>query len=289
MGAGRARRELGGPIEGRTAVLTATQQTQANGDSKATGYVTDASDATKSAAPAGRVLVTLATYNECDNIAGMVDAVHAALPEAHVLVVDDNSPDGTGKIADELAAARPWLSVLHRQQKKGLGAALLHALQVALERRYDFWITMDSDFSHPPARLPALVEGMANHDVMIGSRYIPGGGIVGWDFKRHFMSRAINFYSRWTLGLKARDTSGAYRCYRLSKLRELDLACVYSTGYAFMEEFLFHCKRIGCRIGETPIVFENRKAGASKISAMEAIKALWGLLYVGVRNLLTGK
>jgi dolichol-phosphate mannosyltransferase len=130
---------------------------------------------------------------------------------------------------------------------------------------------------------------MAEYDVMIGSRYVPGGGVVGWDLKRHFMSKAINVYSRLMLGLKARDTSGGYRCYRLSKLASFDVGQIYSTGYAFQEEFLFHCKRLGCRIGETPIVFENRRVGQSKINAKEAIKALWALFYVGVRYRLLGR
>jgi dolichol-phosphate mannosyltransferase len=239
--------------------------------------------------PPGRILVSLATYNEVDNVPGMVDAIHAALPDADLLICDDNSPDGTGKLADRLAADRSWLHVLHRPGKMGLGSALVNALQYADANGFDYWINMDADFSHPPAALPALLRGMANFDVMIGSRYVAGGGINGWDAKRHFMSKAINFYSRLMLGLKARDTSGSYRCYRVSKLRELDLKQVYSTGYAFMEEFLFHCKRLGCRIGETPIVFENRRVGQSKINSMEAIKALWALFYVGLRYRLLGR
>ena len=239
--------------------------------------------------PPGRVLVSLATYNEVENIPGMVAAIHEALPDADVMICDDNSPDGTGKLADSMAAERSWMHVLHRPGKMGLGSALVNALKYAEANGYDYWINMDADFSHPPSALPALVRGMYEHDVMIGSRYIPGGGINGWDAKRHFMSKAINIYSRLMLGLKARDTSGSYRCYRVSKLAKLDLKQVYSTGYSFMEEFLFHCKRLGCRIGETPIVFENRRVGQSKINSTEAIKALWALLYVGLRYRLFGR
>jgi len=239
--------------------------------------------------PTGRVLVTLATYNEAGNVPGMVAAIHEALPNADVLVCDDNSPDGTGQLADQMAAERSWMHVLHRPGKLGLGSALVNGLQYAAANGYDYWINMDADFSHPPAALPALLRGMHDHDVMIGSRYVKGGGIHGWDRKRHFMSKAINVYSRLMLGLKARDTSGSYRCYRLAKLVDLDLKQIYSTGYAFMEEFLFHCKRAGCSIGETPIVFENRRVGQSKLKATEAIKALWALFYVGLRYRVLGR
>jgi dolichol-phosphate mannosyltransferase len=231
----------------------------------------------------GRVLVSLATYQERDNLPGLVEAIHEVVPAAHVLVTDDNSPDGTGKLADELAATRPWLRVNHRPSKLGLGSALLDALRYAFAEGYDYWVNMDADFSHPPSRLPALLEGMNEFDVMIGSRYIAGGGIVGWDWRRHFMSRCINIYTRLLLGLDARDCSGAFRCYRVASLKRLDLAEVYSTGYSFMEEFLFHCKRHGCRIGETPIVFENRKVGKSKLKLSEVFWALWALLYTSVK------
>ena len=240
-------------------------------------------------APTGRVLVSLATYNEAGNVPGMVAAIHDALPHADVLICDDNSPDGTGRIADAMAAERSWMHVLHRPGKMGLGSALVNALKYADTNGYDYWINMDADFSHPASALPALLNGMKDHDVMIGSRYVPGGGINGWDAKRHFMSKAINLYSRLMLGLPARDTSGSFRCYRVAKLKTFDLDQVYSTGYAFMEEFLFHCKRVGCRIGETPIVFENRRVGQSKINSTEAIKALWALFYVGLRYRLLGR
>lgn len=249
----------------------------------------DVAEEAEASLPTGRILVTLATYNEAGNVPGMVAAIHDALPTADVLVCDDNSPDGTGKLADAMAAERSWMHVLHRPGKMGLGSALVNALKYAEANGYDYWITMDADFSHPASALPALVRGMKDHDVMIGSRYIPGGGINGWDAKRHFMSKSINIYSRLMLGLKARDTSGGFRCYRVEKLKSFDLNQVYSTGYAFMEEFLFHCKRLECRIGETPIVFENRRVGQSKINSMEAVKALWALFYVGLRYRILGR
>lgn len=232
----------------------------------------------------GRVLVTCATYNESENIKPLIQAILEQLPDANILVIDDNSPDGTGKLVNEIGASDPRVKALHRPGKLGLGSAMLDAIKYAIEHNYDFMLNLDADFSHSPKYLPALMAGMSDHDVMIGSRYIPGGGVEGWDAKRKFMSWSINVYSRLLLGLTARDTSGAFRCYRLSKLRQIDFARVYSLGYSFQEEFLYHCMKAGCRIGETPIVFENRKFGKSKINNKEALRALWCLFYTAIRR-----
>jgi len=217
----------------------------------------------------------LCTYNERQNIELLVPEIFAALPDAELLIVDDNSPDGTGDYADELAAIDSRVHVLHRPGKQGLGTAMIAALQYALDHNYDNWLTLDADFSHHPRHLPAVLEGLDHADVSIGSRYVPGGSVVGWGLERHLMSRAINIYARLTLGLKTRDNSGAYRGYRLAKLRDIDLSKVRSTGYAFQEEFLYHCKRVGCTFTETPITFEDRRYGESKINKKEAFLALW--------------
>ncbi|ADV63056.1 Dolichyl-phosphate beta-D-mannosyltransferase [Isosphaera pallida ATCC 43644] len=236
---------------------------------------------------APRILISLATFNEAGNLRPLVEAIHQFLPEADVLVIDDNSPDGTGRIADELAAASPRVRVLHRPAKLGLGTAILAAMRDAIEHDYDYYINMDADFSHPPRFLPDLIAGMDRYDVMIGSRYVPGGGVEGeFGLKRRFMSTGINMYARLFLGLRTRDNSGSYRCYRVSKLKRMNLDRVKSRGYSFMEEILFWCRHAGCRFGETPILFENRRSGVSKIHAGEAVKALWIIAELGIRRVL---
>ncbi len=229
------------------------------------------------------VLVSLATYNEAGNLEPLVQTIRQFAPHSSILIIDDNSPDGTGKLADELAKAQPGIHVIHRPAKLGLGTAMLEAISFAVSNRYDFLLNLDADFSHPPRFIPALVEGMRDHDVMIGSRYVPGGGVEGgFTFKRKFMSSGINWYARILLGLSSKDNSGAYRCYRVSKLAQIDPSKVRSRGYSFQEEILYWCKRVGCRIGETPIMFENRRSGASKINSREAAAALWILLQLGL-------
>lgn len=233
-----------------------------------------------------RWLVTVCTYNERENLPRLVPAILELAPDVDLLVVDDNSPDGTGRIADEFAAGDSRVNVLHRAGKQGLGTAILAGLQYGIDHGYDFVINMDADFSHDPQYLPGLRACMDDADVGIGSRYVPGGGVVGWSGWRHFMSRGINLYARCMLGLPARDTSGAFRCYRLSKLKELDFAKVRGRGYSFQEEILYRCARIGCRFAETPIVFEDRRAGASKINWKESVGALWIIFRLTLDRLL---
>jgi len=230
-----------------------------------------------------RILVSLATYNERDNLAPLVRAVHEQLPAADVLVIDDNSPDGTGRVADELAAADPRVRVLHRPGKLGLGTALIAAMKYAMEGNYDYHLNMDADFSHPPRYLPALVAGMERFDVMIGSRYVPGGGSEGWPLSRRVISRGVNALVRLLMRIPARDCSGAFRCYRVSKLRRVRLDRIISHGYSFQQEVLFRCREAGCKIGETPIIFENRRAGLSKVNTREAVRSIAVIVLLGVR------
>src|SRR6266481_8967020 len=168
----------------------------------------------------GRILVSLATYNERDNLAPLIREIHEFAPSAHVLVIDDNSPDGTGRLADELAAADPRIHVLHRAGKLGLGTAILAGMRYAMDHDYDWMVNMDADFSHHPRYLPALFAGMSDHDLMIGSRYVPGGGVVNWPASRRLMSAGVNTMVRLLLRIPAHDTSGSYRCYRVAKLRQ---------------------------------------------------------------------
>ena len=235
--------------------------------------------------PPRRLLITVCTYNERENLSLLIPEIFAFLPDGEVLVIDDNSPDGTGQLAEEMAAQDSRVRVQHRTGKLGLGTAILAGFRSAIDADYDFVLNMDADFSHHPRYLPALVALMDRCDVAIGSRYVPGGAAVGWPLTRRLMSRSINLYARCLLGLRTHDNSGAYRCYRVSKLKELDLNLVRARGYAFQEEILYRCLRVGCRLEETPIVFEDRQRGTSKVSYYEIITALWVIFVLSIDNL----
>ena len=224
-------------------------------------------------------LVTVCTYNERENLGRLVPAIFEHVPDVHLLVVDDSSPDGTGELADELAEADDRVRVVHRTER-GLGGATIAAFQHATAAGYDRVLNLDADFSHPPDRIPDLLAGLEAADVCIGSRYVAGGRIVGWPWRRHVMSRAINWYSRAVLSLPVRDTSGAFRAYRGELLRRIDWDAVVSRGYSVQEELLWRCQRAGATFAEIPITFTEREAGASKIHVREgfaALRILWGL------------
>jgi dolichol-phosphate mannosyltransferase len=236
-------------------------------------------------------LVTIATYNEIENLPLLVEAILRHAPGIHILVIDDNSPDGTGQWCEQQAAAGRPLRCLHRPGKLGLGTAILDGMRYAIEHRFRYVLNMDADFSHDPKYLPDLLAGMDRNgqgeiDVMIGSRYIPGGRIQGWPLKRYCMSRAINVYARLLLGLKPRDCSGGYRCYRTSRLAQLNFDALQSHGYSFQQEMLWQLKRLGCRFAETPITFVDRTRGTSKINSREAWSALGIIARLGRRNLM---
>jgi len=233
-----------------------------------------------------RLLVSLATYNERDNLEPLIQSVHEYVPNAEILVIDDNSPDGTGKLADELAAHDSRIHVLHRPGKLGLGTATLAAMQFAMDRNYDYLLNLDADFSHPPRYIPAILAGMSGRDVMIGSRYVAGGGTQNWPLPRRIISRCVNSLVRILFRMPVRDASGAFRCYRVAKLREARLDLVRSRGYSFQQEVLHRCHRAGCRLGETPIIFENRRAGASKVNFREAVRSMSMLIWLGLRSWL---
>jgi dolichol-phosphate mannosyltransferase len=233
-----------------------------------------------------RLLVSIATYNERDNLEPLIAEIGQYLPDAQVLVIDDNSPDGTGQLADQLAAANAKVHVIHREGKLGLGTAILRAMRYAMDENYDYLLNMDADFSHQPRYLPALVAGMSRYDVMIGSRYCKGGGSEGWPWSRLALSRSVNAMVRFLMRLPAKDCSGAFRCYRVSKLRQVRLDRVVSRGYSFQQEVLYRCRQAGCKIGETPIIFTNRRAGASKVNLKEAVRSITTLLVLGIRAFL---
>jgi len=216
------------------------------------------------------LLVALATYNEIENLPSLVAAIRVQLPDADVLVVDDNSPDGTGRWCDEEAARSAWFSVIHRAGKLGLGSASWAAMRYAMERDYDQLITLDADWSHPPEALPRLVAAVENADVVVGSRYIRGGTIEGWPASRRLVSGVMNLATRVTLGLPVRDASTACRLYRVAMLKQLDFNELTATGYAYLEEIAWQLHRRGARFAEIPIAFTDRRAGASKVSFAEA-------------------
>lgn len=231
-----------------------------------------------------QTLVTIATFNELANLPLLVDEVLRHAPDAHILVIDDNSPDGTGRWADDKAGSEPRLHVLHRPGKLGLGTATMAGMKYAIEQSYDFVLNLDGDFSHHPRYIPALLAGMDQADVMIGSRYFPGGGAPDWPLSRRLASRGVNLLARGLLGLTPRDCSGAFRCYRVSLLQQLDFSQVRSRGYAFQEEILWRLKQLGARFGETPIVFADRRQGQSKVTAAEAFNTLAVILRLGLTN-----
>ncbi len=229
-----------------------------------------------------RVLVALATYNEIDNLPSLVDEIHRVLPEADVLVVDDNSPDGTGQWCNERARTDLWLKCLHRSGKQGLGSATLAAMRSALDGRYDVLVTMDADWSHDPQYLPVLIHATEDANVALGSRYCTGGAIEGWPLHRRVLSRSANALTRLLLRVPVRDTSGAFRAYRIEALRKIDLANVRSTGYAYLEEIVWHLHRAGIKLVEVPITFHQRRAGKSKINLQEAVGKLRTLVRLGL-------
>ena len=220
-----------------------------------------------------RTLVVVPTYNEKDNLESIVQAIHTYL-DTDILVVDDGSPDGTGAIADRLAAADRRIHVLHRQGKQGLGTAYLAGFRFAIERGYERVCEMDADFSHAPWDLPRLVYSSRDAQLVIGSRYVKGGCTVGWDFKRRLLSRGANLYTRVVLSSGIRDNTAGFRCFHVAALRKLDLAAVSAQGYAFQIEMAFRMVRAGCRVQEVPIHFVDRRVGKSKMDSKIAREAL---------------
>ena len=220
-----------------------------------------------------RACVVLPTYNERENVPQIVPAILAAAQELDVLIVDDNSPDGTGALADALAAANPRVRVLHRARKEGLGRAYLAGFAEALGRGYAKILEMDADFSHDPSRLPALLAGGA--DLVLGSRYVEGGGTMNWGFGRRLLSKGGSLYARLILGIQVRDLTGGFKCFRREVLEALDLPSVRSSGYAFQIELTYRAIQRGFSVREVPITFVDRRVGKSKMSRRIVTEALW--------------
>ena len=262
------------------------------------------------------VLFVLATYDEIENLPQLVDAILTTVPDADVLIVDDNSPDGTGVWAQNASQKDLRVKAIVRQNERGLGSAVVAGLRFAVENGYRRVVNMDSDFSHPvdvAPRLLARLDGRSLDDettsqdaaqppsasnvgpisstplepvdVAIGSRYVPGGATPDWPLRRRVMSRCVNAFARLTLGLKTRDNSGSYRCYRVETLRKLDFDAIVSQGYSFFEELLYRLHLVGARFAEVPIVFVDRRFGVSKINRKEALRAVVIMSRLGVARL----
>jgi dolichol-phosphate mannosyltransferase len=228
-------------------------------------------------------LVIIPTYNERDNVEAITRAVLKAEPRVDVLIVDDNSPDGTGQLADTLAKQEPRVHVLHREKKQGLGRAYLHAFTWGLEKGYRYLMEMDADFSHDPRYLPRMLEeALAGTDLVLGSRYVQGGGTVNWGLARQFVSRGGSLYARSILGVAVRDLTGGFKCFHRRVLESINLNEVHSTGYAFQIELTFRALQKGFSVKEVPIVFEDRRVGQSKMSRrifLEALVVVWKLRF----------
>ena len=223
--------------------------------------------------------LVLPMYNERENIDRFVRAVlpqlASASPEHHVLIVDDSSPDGTGEIADELARELPQVEVMHRASKDGLGRAYLAGFGRALEAGADLILEMDSDFSHDPADLPRLIEAARHADLVLGSRYVRGGGVTDWGLVRRMISRGGSWYARRLLGVDVRDLTGGFKCFRRQVLEALDLADVHAHGYGFQIELTYRAIKKGFSVTEVPILFRERELGTSKMSLRIALEAVW--------------
>lgn len=234
-----------------------------------------------------QVVVIIPTYNEAENIALLVDQVLQQEGVNRAIIVDDNSPDGTGQIADRLAEQRPGqVDVVHRSGKLGLGTAYIAGYRRAFEQGATRIITMDADFSHQPGYIPAMLRLSESCDLVIGSRYVPGGGSRNWGIARRALSRGANTVAHITLGLAARDCTAGFRCYHADLLQAIDLDGIRSNGYSFLIEMLFLCQRMGASVGEVPIIFEDRRAGRSKISQSEIAKAWQTIARLFARRVL---
>jgi dolichol-phosphate mannosyltransferase len=228
-------------------------------------------------------LACIPTYNERENVGTITRAVLAADPRLDVLIIDDSSPDGTGQLADALASADERVHVLHRPEKQGLGRAYLDGFRWALGRGYQYVLEMDADFSHDPKYLPQLLDAAEQGtDLVLGSRYVPGGGTLNWGPVRKLISRGGSLYARLALGISIRDLTGGFKCFRRSVLESIDLGAVRSSGYAFQIELTYRALKKGFRVKEVPIVFEDRRVGQSKMSRtifLEALSMVWKLRF----------
>ena len=242
---------------------------------------------TQPASATGRVLIVMPTYNERQNLEMMAGRIRESTPQADLLVVDDNSPDGTGDLAEKLVETDQHVHVMHRTEKAGLGKAYIAGFSWALEHGYDVVVEMDADGSHRPEDLPRLLSAIdAGADGVIGSRWVPGGKVVNWPKKREVLSRGANIYTRLMIGFGIKDATGGYRAYRASTLRKIDLSNVDSAGYSFQVDITVRILRAGLRLVEVPITFVEREHGVSKMDGAIIREAFWRVAQWGVQGRL---
>ncbi|HII14825.1 MAG TPA: polyprenol monophosphomannose synthase [Nanoarchaeota archaeon] len=240
-------------------------------------------------------MIILPTYNEKENISALITEIFKVAKtdglSLNIVVVDDNSPDGTGRVVDRLAKGsyKNKLFIIKRAGKLGLGTAYIAGFKFALKKQYDYAITMDADFSHNPRYLPAMLAKMQECDICIGSRYVPHGGTKNWGLSRKIISRGANTLAHLMLGLQARDCTAGFRCYKRGVLESLNLNAIHSNGFSFLMEMLYKCQEKGFKVGEVPIIFEDRRVGISKISRKEVAKALITLSRFTLYRLFGGK
>lgn len=232
--------------------------------------------------PSSRALVILPTYNEKDNVAPLGEGILAASPQLEILVVDDASPDGTGDVVEKMSEQNPRVHLLRRSGKLGLGTAYLAGFRYGLDNGYDLIFSMDADRSHNPKYLPAMLAMLEDHDMVVGSRYVPGGGLENWPLHRRLLSAFANFYTRTALRVTVHDCTAGFRGYRREVLETVDPFAVKSSGYSFLYEMVWRVTRAGFRIGEVPIVFEQRVAGDSKINSSEIYVAAFRVLMIAL-------
>jgi dolichol-phosphate mannosyltransferase len=232
-----------------------------------------------------KAVVVIPTYNERQNISALIPAIQQIVPELHILVVDDNSPDGTGQAVLDIAASQPEkISLLSRPSKAGLAQAYSAGFKEALQRGYDLILQMDADFSHDPVYLPAFIQSVAPFDLVLGSRYLRGVNVVNWDFKRLILSKMASVYVRGVTRMPFSDLTGGFKCWKRATLEKIDLGRVFSNGYLFQIEMTWKAYRKGSRIGEIPIIFYEREIGRSKISSRIILEAIWGVLTLPFRS-----
>ena len=232
-----------------------------------------------------RAVVVVPTYNELANLKSLVEKLQQFAPELHILIVDDNSPDGTGLLADELSAAEPGrISVLHRQRKEGLGRAYVDGFKEVLKQDYEYILHMDADLSHDPVHLPDFFAKIENHDLVVGSRYLKGISVVNWDLKRLVMSKLATNYVRFITRMPFTDTTSGYCFWRREALEAIDFQNAFSSGYVFLVELKYKAYRKGFRVGEVPIIFIERKSGDSKMDWAVIWEAFWGVLRLRLKH-----
>lgn len=232
------------------------------------------------------LIIVIATYNESQSLPSLVEEIRTCLPEAVILVVDDNSPDGTGDWVRKRGQRDSRLQLLHRENKEGLGAAAIAGIRQALSQKPEWIATMDADHSHRPQDLAKLWQAASSnrYDVIIGSRYVPGGRIEDWNWKRRLSSRAVNWFARWILWLRTNDNSGAFRIYRAESLKRINFQKIDCRGFAYLEQLLLHLQRSGATMREVPIVFAEREEGESKVSVSELFRNLRDIAWLAIRR-----